>query len=294
MGYSIGRDGRPQWRNTDKGWHNSSWDRLYNQQTKKPKKDRIVLFDGIDWEITLREVLFSLLILGIFSFLGFLVHSWIDKKVDDATLKYRQAVAIESPDEFRHAMDTDVGHAFVRGKLEAVTPVTNKLVKGEYLRIEVRHQKYQMHTRVVTYTTYDSKGRPHVHHRTETYWSWDTKWTSTTNSPKVVFCGSEFPYGKFNYNCARTEETIVGGGLFKYERDVVYTTKDGFTGTMFGDLRNGSFEGTVDLVGMDIGKYREKETKVVGPYMMFWFVWVIMTVGAIVMFYIIDNEWLEG
>ena len=33
------------------------------------RNDRIVLFDGIDWEITLREVLFSLLILGVMSFL---------------------------------------------------------------------------------------------------------------------------------------------------------------------------------------------------------------------------------
>lgn len=292
MGYTIGRDGRPQWRNTDKGICNSAWKRHLSE--KPSKKDRIVLYEDMDFEITLREVLFSLLILGIFSFLGFLVHSWIDKKVDDATLKYRQAVAIESPDEFRHAMDTDVGHAFVRGKLEAVTPVTSKLVDGEYLSIHVKHQKYQMHTRVVTYTTYDSKGRAHVRHRTETYWSWDTKWTSTTNSPKVVFCGSEFPYDKFNYGCARTEETVVGGGLFKNERDLVYTTKDGFTGTIFADLRDKGFKGTANMVGADIEKYRERETNVVGPYMMFWFVWVIMTVGAIVMFYIIDNEWLEG
>lgn len=258
------------------------------------KKDRIVLFDGIDWEITLREVLFSLLILGVMSFFGFLVHSWIDKKVDDATLKYRQAVAIESPDEFRHAMDTDVGHAFVRGKLEAVTPVTSKLVDGEYLRIHVEHQKYQMHTRVVTYTTYDSKGRPHTHHRTETYWSWDTEWTSTTNSPKVVFCGSEFSYDKFNYNCARTEETVVGGGLFKNERDVVYTTKDGFTGTIFADLRDKGFKGTADMVSANIEKYRERLADCAWPYVLFWLLWCILTIGGIVLFYIIDNEWLEG
>ena len=292
MGYFIGRDGRPQWRNTDKGICNSAWKRQLEGKTKK--NDRIVLYEDMDFEITLREVLFSLLILGVMSFFGFLVHSWIDKKVDDSTLKYRQAVAIESPDEFRHAMDTDVGHAFVRGKLEAVTPVTSKLVDGEYLSIHVEHQKYQMHTRVVTYTTYDSKGRPHTHHRTETYWSWDTKWTSTTNSPKVVFCGSEFPYDKFNYGCARTEETIVGGGWLNNERDVVYTTKDGFTGTMFGDLRNGSFEGSAMLVGRGIEEYREHETKCAWPYVLFWLLWCILTIGGIVLFYIIDNEWLEG
>ena len=258
------------------------------------KKDRIVLFESIDWEITLREVLFSLLILGVFSFLGFLIHSAIDKRVDDSTLKYRQAVAIKSPDEFRHAMDTDVGHAFVRGKLEAVTPVTSKLVKGEYLRIHVRHQKWQMHTRVVTYTVYDSKGRPHTRTRTETYWSWDTKWTFTTNSPMVRFCGSEFKYGKFSYGCAHEEETVVGGGLFKNERDVVYTIKDGFTGTIFADLRSKGFKGQADMVDAGIERYREWLAKCTWPYVLFWLLWSAITVGAIIMFYIIDNEWLEG
>jgi hypothetical protein len=291
MGFYIGRDGRSHYVNTDKGICNSAWKRHLGG--KPNKKDRIVLYEDMDFEITLREVLFSLLILGIFSFLGFLVHSWIDKKVDDATLKYRQAVAIESPEEFRHAMDTDVGHAFVRGKLEAVTPVTNKLVDGEYLRIEVRHQKYQMHTRVVTYTTYDSKGRPHTHHRTETYWSWDTKWTFTTNSPMVRFCGQEFKYNKFNYGCAREEETVVGGGLFRNERDLVYTTKDGFTGTIIADLRDKGFKGTADMVSANIEKYRERLVDCAWPYVLFWVIWIILTVGAIVMFYIIDNEWLE-
>ena len=260
---------------------------------KGKKGHKIVLFEDMDFEITLREVLFSLLIIGIWAFIGFLVHSWIDKRVDDSTLRYRQAVAITSPEEFRHAMDTDVGHAFVRGKVEAVKPVTCDLVKGEYLRILIKHQKYQRHTRVVTYTVTDSKGHTHTRHRTETYWSWDTVRTKTLLSQKVRFCGSEFPYHKFNYNCAHTKETTVGGGLFKNERDLVYTTKDGFTGTMFGDLRNGSFKGTATLVGMDIEEYRESQTHCVWPYVLFWVVWIVLVVGSIVMFYIIDNKWLE-
>ena len=260
---------------------------------KKENRHKIVLFDGIDFEITLREVMFSLLIIGILSFIGFLAHSWIDKKVESSNLQYRQAVAIESPDEFRHAMDTDVGHAFVRGKVEAVTPVTSKLVKGKYLRIHVKHQKYQMHTRVETYTTYDSKGRPHTHTRTVTYWSWDTVKTSTTNSPEVVFCGSKFKYGKFNYSCASIRETVVGGGLFNNERDIVYTTKDGFTGTIFAELRNGSFNGCALIVGDGIDKYRESMVSCTWPFVVFWFAWTVITVVVLIVFFIIENNWLE-
>lgn len=270
----------------------NSWDTHSPSYGKNT--ERKVLFDGITWEITLREVMFSILILGMFAFLGFLVHSAIDKKVDDSTLKYRQAVSIQDEGEFRHAMDTDVGNAFVRGKVEAVTPVKTKLVKGEYLRIHVDHQKYRMHTRVVTYTTYDSKGRPHVHHRTVTYWSWDTVNSFTTNSQEVVFCGSKFKYDKFEYSCANTDETIVGGGTFNNERDVVYTTKDGFTGTIFADLRNGSVTGRPTMVGRGIEKYRESLEKCTWPYVLFWILWIVLTVVAIVLFYIIDNRWLEG
>ena len=257
-------------------------------------KDRIVLFEDIDWELTLREFLFSFLILGIMSFIGFLAYSAIDKKVDDKTLKYRQAVAISSTNEFRYAMDTNIGHAFVRGKLLAVTPVTSKLVDGEYLRIHVDHQKYRQHTRIVTYTVTDSKGRTHVKTRTETYWSWDTMSSSTTNSPYVIFCGSRFKYNKFDYGCAHVEETVIGGGLFKNERDIVYTTKDNFTSTIFADLRNKGFVGTASMVGCGIEKYRKSLVECWWPYMLFWFLWIVITFGGIVLFYVIENDWLEG
>lgn len=151
-----------------------------------------------------------------------------------------------------------------------------------------------MHTRVVTYTTYDSKGRPHTYHKTETYWSWDTVWTSTTNSPLVRFCGSEFKYGKFDYSCAYEDETIVGGGLFNNERDIVYTVKDGFTGTIFADLRDRSFKETAFIVKLGIEEYRKMKAKCYWPYIVFWIGWIVVTVGSIFLFYILDNRWLEN
>ena len=275
----------------DKKWERNGWGyRPLPQSEKSP----IILFEGEGWDLTLRELVFSVLIVGVLFFIGFMVSGVIEEKVNDNNLKYNQAVALQSNDEFRHAMDTDVGFIFANGTLVADKPVKNKHLDGEWLWVAVEHQKYQMHTRVVTYTTYDSKGRPHTHHRTETYWSWDTKWTSTTNSPKVVFCGSEFKYNKFNYDCAREEETVVGGGLFNNERDLVYTTKDGFTGTIFTDLRDKGFKGIADMVSANIEKYRERLSDCAWPYVLFWVIWIILTIGAIIMFYIIDNEWLEG
>lgn len=266
---------------------------MYEGYGYRSGKRKVILYDGFDWEITLREAIFSILILGILMGVGFLIHNAICKKIDDNTLKYRQAVSIVSTNEFRHAMDTDVGHAFVRGKLVALAPVKSKLVDGEWLSIFVKHQKYQMHTRTVTYTVYDSKGRPHTRTRTETYWSWDTKWTSFTNSPMVSFCGSMFDYGKFHYGCAPCEETVVKDGFLSNERDIVCTTKDGFNATIFAKLHGGSFDGQVGLVSSPIERYRESLCKSIFP-VLFWVLWTMVSIGLMVGFYFARNDWLEG
>lgn len=62
---------------------------------------------------------------------------------------------------------------------------------------------------------------------------------------------------------------------------------------MFGNLRNGSFEGKASLVGRGIEEYRKLETNCTGMYVLFWLLWVVLTVGTIVAFYITDNKWLE-
>lgn len=252
----------------------------------------IVLVDCIDWEITLREVVFSVLIAGVMVFLGFVFASAIEKRVDDATLKYRQATSIQNPEEFRHAMDTNVGHAFVRGKLVAKTPVSTSKVPGEHLRIFIKHQEWRRHTRTVHYTVYDSKGRPHTKTRTETYHSWDTISTSETNSAKVVFCGTEFPYGKFDYSCATTTVTIVGGGFLNNRRDVIYTTSDGFTATIFADLRNKGFSGKADLVSQNIETYRKSLTTS-HAVAFFWVFWILFVCMVLFAFYYAENNWLE-
>ena len=259
-----------------------------NKDGKSPK----VLLDFVDWNITLREVVFSILILGVMFFVGFMISTMIEKHVADSTLKYRQAVAIESPDEFKHAMFTDVGHAFVRGRLVANDYVTTDLIPGKWLCLEIKHQKYQKHTRTVHYTVTDSKGRTHHRTRQETYWSWDTVKTTERHSNNVTFCGFMFPYGKFSYDCAPMDKTIVGGGLFNNERDVIYTTSDGFDATIFAKLGHGGFAGKASLISASIEKYR-KSMASSWAVPIFWVCWTVFSVFALVMFYVIENDWLE-
>ena len=120
--------------------------------TYVPPKRPIIVFDGGDWELTLRELVFSILILGVLFAIGFFASGVIEQHVNDNNLKYNQAVALHSDDEFKHALSTDVGYVFANGTLVADKPVKNQHLDGEWLCVDVKHQKYQQHTRRVART----------------------------------------------------------------------------------------------------------------------------------------------
>lgn len=256
-----------------------------------PSKRPIVLIDGDGWELTLRELVFSILILGVLFTIGFLVSGEIEEHVNARNLKYNQAVALNSNDEFRHAIDTDVGYVFMRGKLVADSPVTNEHLKGEWLSVSVEHQKYQMHTRRVPYTVTDSKGRSHTRWRTETYWSWDTVGRSSDHSPTVTYCGVQFNYGKFNYDCMPSKTSTHSTGWHK--RDVVTVVPKTFDATVFGEAKSNDLVGqSILLVSMSIEGYREDLTTS-HAVMIFWILWSVFSVIALFGFYAIENSWLE-
>lgn len=241
--------------------------------------------------MTLRELVFSILILGVLFTIGFLVSGEIEEHVNARNLKYNQAVALNSNDEFRHAIDTDVGYVFMRGKLVADSPVTNEHLKGEWLSVSVEHQKYQMHTRRVPYTVTDSKGRSHTRWRTETYWSWDTVRRSHAHSPTVTYCGVSFPYPKFDYGCMPSESSRHSTGFHK--RDIVYVRPKTFNGTVFAEAKARTLTGNdILLSNMGIEEYRKDLTESHAT-IIFWVCWTIFMVLALVLFYIVENKWLE-
>lgn len=254
-------------------------------------KSRIVLFEGEGWDLTLRELIFSILILGCLFTIGFFVSGVIEQKVNDKNLRYNQAVALQSNDEFRHAIDTDVGHLFANGMLVADKPVRNKHLDGEWMWVEVEHQKHQMHTRTVAYTVTDSKGRSHTSYRTETYWSWDTVGRSSSRSPTVTYCGVQFPYDKFNYNSVPVDTTRHSTGL--NQRDVVHVMPKTFNATVFAEAKGGDLSGSgICLSRLSIEEYRKDLTDSFA-LPIFWVLWSVLVVGVLAMFYLHGNEWLE-
>lgn len=255
-------------------------------------KSPIIIFDGGGWDLTLRELIFSVLILGGLFTIGFFVSGIIEQNVNDAKLRYNQAVALHSDDEFKHALSTDVGHVFAHGTLVADQPVRNEHLDGEWLYVGVAHQKYQMHTRRVAYTVTDSKGRPHTRYRTETYWSWDTVGRSSSHSPTVTYCGVQFDYGKFDYGCMPKETSKHSTGF--HQRDVVTVVPKTFNATVFAEAKSNDLVGqNIMLVTMSIEEYREDLTTS-HAVMIFWILWSVFSLIALFGFYAIENDWLEG
>lgn len=248
----------------------------------------IVLLDFYDWDITLREVVFSVLIVGIMGFLGFLIAQGIEKREYDDTLKYRQAPAIESEDGFRHAIKTDIGYAFAHGLFNAKDTVKYEHVDGEHLYIHISHQEYRMHTQ--HYTTRDSKGR--THHHVRHYWSWDTISTDSMHSKQVAFCGVTFPYGKFDYGHVPEDRTIYKPHGWSHKREIIRTMPIEFSATIFANLKGNDISNGTTLMMIGIEEYRTRLCDSCGVAI-FWSIWVFVTVGLVLLFYHIDNTWLE-
>ena len=244
-----------------------------------------------DVEITLREAIFSVTIASMLFFVGFLISTKIEHGVNQHNLEYRQAAQITDTNEFAQAMKTDVGNAFVHGKFSAVTPVSYKHLKGKYTSIYADYQKYTMHTRIVTYTVYDSKGRPHRRTRTETYWTWDIYKTDSTNSPTVRYIGSEFPFYKFNYTRIDWKYNTVKTGFNKRIKFTMIPTN--FNAAAYTELRNGTVtDGTTLHQGTSIDKMYEDFTTSHATTI-FWVLWGILMIVSVSVFVIIENNWME-
>ena len=244
-----------------------------------------------DIEVTLREAIFSVTIASVLFLVGFLISTKIEHSVNQRNLEYRQAAQITETNEFAQAMMTDVGNAFVQGKWEADIPMRHEHLKGEWARIYADYQKYTMHTRVETYTTYDSKGHAHTHTRTVHYWTWDTYRVESTNSPTVTFMGVTFPFKKFNYDCVRRKYETVGIG---FRRRIEFTLiPTNFSAAAYTKLRDNTVSNGTELVeGSTIEKMYERCTDS-NALFIFWMLWSFLMVGTVIGFVCIENRWIE-
>lgn len=244
-------------------------------------------------KVTPREVIFSVLIVGVLFSIGFLIAGAIKKHVDERNIVYRQAIQIrDSGAELKQACDTDVGNAFVEGDFNTIDPVTWEGLKGEHLEIRRDKEKYTLHTRTETYTVTDGKGRPHTRTRIVTYWTWDLVKRDSKKAKEISFCGNVYPTDTFSYDYIDSGCHIKDTGY--HTRDVFHYLPKDFRGAIYCSLKDNKIKGKPEVRrGCTIDSlYKEYTTSY--AVTIFWWFWVFLIVCVVVGFVIIDNRWLEG
>ena len=243
-------------------------------------------------EVTPREVIFSIFIIGILYAIGFLIAGHIEKHIAAKNLKYRQAIQIrDNGFEVKHASDTDVGDAFVEGNFYTVDPVSWNGLGGEHLSIKRDKERYTMHTRTVHYTVTDSKGRSHTKTRKEHYWTWDVIESARKMASRITFCGNEYGTGTFDFSYIGHSVKKVDTGYHK--RDVFYYRPKDFRGVVFAQLKEGGIKGTPPVMAnMTIESYYKALTNSHGVGI-FWICWWIFIGICVYAFVAIENQWLE-
>lgn len=236
-------------------------------------------------EITKREIIISIAIAAVMLTIGFFIYGKITDDQNDKNAEYQKAVHIEDSELFQYGMDTNVGNAFVYGDLRAVDVVTFDEIGGEYLYVEKVKEKHTLHTR-----TYTVKVGKTTKVRTETYWTWDEVNRENKQSLEIMFCGVVLPSIKVEIPDTEYIDTIKESSEIRYK---YYGTPIKHTGTVYTKLSDGTIlNNSRFFKDYTIEQALDSCTSGVGN-VMFWALWIVLTVGAVVGFCYLDNRWLE-
>lgn len=250
-------------------------------------------FDLGDIEVTSREIIVSVAIIAAFLIGGFLISGRIQDSIDDVNARYNTAVKIDCLDNnelFVYGMRTNIGNAFVYGKLIAVDTVSYPEVDGEYMEVKKTKEKYTMHTRQVAHTR-TVNGKTQTYYTTEIYYTWDYAGSESKKCEKVRFCDVEFSSDRINLPPLEHIDTQTFGNI----RYIYEGSKTEYIGTLFSDLREDTIsEGSDFLADLAIDEAVEhyKNTGII-KQVLFWFVWMIICGVCIYGFYSLENRWLE-
>lgn len=241
-------------------------------------------------EITKREVLVSIVIFLLMLSLGFFISNGIHNYTMVENEKYFKAVKINNnPELFNYAIDTEVGHMLSSGTVKASKLVSDPMIKGEYLSIKKIKEHYTMHTRTVSYTCGKS-----TCHRTETYWTWDEVDREVFNTETFNYLGIDFDYGKIKFNNYSYNDTIQED-IFSNDRYVFYTIPKEFNVTMYSkavdkDIANNAVYYNQTIKDVMSEKENEADVSVI----VFWIVWVVLILGAVIGFVALDNRFINN
>jgi len=243
-------------------------------------------------EITRREILVSLTIIGVMVGLGVWVSSPIISAATEEYLETVSSVVVDTDDEFDYIRRTEVGRFIADGTLVADDPVSLPDIPGTYSYIKKVKEEYREH--VETYTTTDSDGNVHTH--TRITHSWDAVKHWTYKAEKAKFLGQTFNYADVSKYYAK-KDTIIKADTKWYQtetRYVYYTAPVSVDGIMTGSAENKEFSDAKFRKDLTSQEFLDRaDTGITGTRVIFWFFWVLITAGVVFGFYAAENNWLN-
>lgn len=238
-------------------------------------------------EITFREILASVVIMLAMLILGTVISGGIEQTTMERKQEYATAIDISSENQFAYGIRTDVGRAFCYGTLSAVDMVSDNQIGGSYMYIYREEQHYNMHTYAVVHT--DGNGNTYT--TTEIYYSWDYAGSDTWHSQVVHFLGKDFDYGQIDMPSSEYLTTKYRGSSVRFE---YYIRPVEYTGTMYATLTGHTIQDAAFHDGTDIDQTRELlMSGADGWTVIFWILWIILTVAAVFGFCTLENDWLR-
>lgn len=239
-----------------------------------------------DFELKVKEILISAVIIMAMVISGISIGNVINrnhmKKVND----YNTALKIEQDETmFSYNLKTNVGKTLIHDNIIVLDPVGCFELGGQYGRVTRDKEHYTMHTRTVTHT--DSQG--HTYTTIETYWTWDVVKTEHKYATTVDFCGQTFSYDTFAFGNEEHIDTINIGGNDRY---VYYGSPIETEATVFMILADNEANNVKIYENKTIDEVLDKANRNIG-LTLFIIGWSILTCGALVGFYYLDNDWLD-
>jgi len=270
---------------------------------------RRVLFDFGDWEMTTREIIFGLLLFAIYIIGGFCIYEVIDRKIENHNAKYNAAVWVTDNDTFKNRLYSDSRGAFVYGEWNSVgyvtfedlkkqtdrIPLNVKLPEGKFAYISIKKEHYTRHTRIVAHTT-TVNGKTQTVYKTEVYYTWDFVWGEENNIKQIKFAGVTFPYGTVNPNKIHKYLGTDTHGNDRYIFDAELTSASGIAFTHIEDnkIEKCTLHQEYSNTPEDFKKFLDDKLMGNGLRYAFWIVFVLVGIFGIVVFCVLDNDWLNN
>lgn len=263
-----------------------------------------VLIDFGSWEMTLREVIFGLLLFAIYIIGGLCIYEKIDRKIEDHNAKYNSAVWVTDDETFKNRIFSDSRDAFIYGDWSSIGYVTFdsldvpsyvKKPAGQYSYVSIEKEHYTRHTRRVPHTHYVN-GKAHTTYTTEVYYTWDHVWTERNNVAKIKFAGLTFPYGTVEpnqiYRYLGTD--THGSDRFVCKAEVTEASGIAFTHIEDGGILKCTLHQEYKNTPEDFQSFLDRELMGNAARYAFWIIFVSLGLFGVIMFCYLDNDWLNN